>query len=229
MTLLKLYDLTLADPELRISPFCWAAKFALKHKNLDFETVPLGFTEKSDYPGKDNMTLPILEDGDKLIPDSRAIADYLEKNYDGPALIRSEGERAACNFFSAWVGGHVFPALAPVSMVRVCALAREEDQEYFRSSREERFGVSLEDLAKTPGLDEKLSAAYGTLSAPLADAPFLGGTEPNLSDYFVFAPFQWRRCIAPDALNGAPAPVAAWFERMLDLFDGYARKAKTAA
>ena len=55
-----------------------------------------------------------------------------------------------------------------------------------------------------------------------------GGSAPNLSDYIVFGPFMWQRLVTMTELYATPAPVAQWRERMLDLYGGYAREAKSA-
>lgn len=226
---IKLYDLAMADPDVRISPFCWIAKLALKHRGVDFETVPLRFAEKENYPGAENKTVPIIVDGDKVVCGSGEIIAYLEANYDGPAFYASEGERAAQAFYSAWVGSSVFGALAPALMVKVWGIAHEDDRDYFRSVREKRFGVTLEEFARTPGLKEKTDAALATLTPPLTRMPFLGGQSANVCDYTVFAPFLWRRIVTGDTGFDGPGPVTAWYERMLDLYGGYTRNAKTAA
>ena len=43
--MITLYDLVFQD-DRRPSPFCWRAKYALKHKGLAWRDEPVGFTEK---------------------------------------------------------------------------------------------------------------------------------------------------------------------------------------
>src|ERR1043165_4592545 len=43
---IQLYDLAAAEDDRRFSPYCWRTKMALKHKGLEFETLPWRFTEK---------------------------------------------------------------------------------------------------------------------------------------------------------------------------------------
>ena len=225
---LVLYDLALADVDVRPSPFCWLAKFALLHKGLEFETAPLRFAEKENYPDANHKTLPVLRDGEKVICDSANIIAHLDSQHAGPALLSTDGERAAADFYSAWLSGSVFPALAPKLIPLIYANVHSDDKEYFRTAREERFGKTLEELAATPGLEEEMEAALKTLAAPLARHKFLGGEDPNLCDYKVFSPFMWQRSVLADDFYKAPQSVDAWRERMLDQFDGYARNAKTA-
>ncbi len=226
---LKLYDLALADPEVRISPFCWLAKFGLLHKGLDFETVPLRFTDKENYPDQDHGKLPILRDGDEIICDSANILAHVEKKYGGEPFAATAAERAAADFYQAWLGANLFSALGPMMFVRVHAAAHEADKAYFRKTREARFGKTLEEVAATSGLKDRIETALQTLSAPLVRHKFLGGDAPNISDYTVFSPFMWQRCVTSETLYETPQAVAAWQERMLDLFGGYGREAKRAA
>lgn len=224
-----LYDLAMADEDVRPSPFCWLAKFALLHKGVEFETVPLRFAEKQNYPDPDHAKLPILKDGDEIICDSANIIAYAEKRISGNPLTVSTAERAAVDFFNAWQVDHLFPALAPMMFVRIHAAAHEDDKAYFRKTREERVGKTLEEFAATPGLKERAETALKTLASPLVRHKFLGGDAANLADYTIFSTLMWKRSMTRDELFEMPQAVEAWSERMLDLFDGYARKAKSAA
>lgn len=225
----QLYDLALADVDARPSPFCWLAKFALLHKGVAFETTPLRFAEKENYPDPDYAKLPVLKDGDEMIFDSANIIAHLDKKYGGEPLTERAADRATVEFYKAWMGAHLYSGLAPIMMIRVFAAAHKDDKDYFRRVREERFAKTLEELAMTPNAKEKIETALQTLAAPLARHKFLGGDAPNLADYTVFSPFMWQRIVTSDELYETPQAVGAWMERMLDLFDGYGRKAKRAA
>lgn len=224
--MLTLYDLALADEEVRPSPWCWIAKFALLHKGLRFETKTVPFADKSKYPDPEYGKAPVLEvDGD-LIRDSGAICAFLDKKFSAHPLTRTDGERAAAAFYATWLAAALYPPLAAMLVPRIFRLIPEADKAYFRASREARFGKTLEDLAATPGAGEKAAGAVAVLAGPLSTYKFLGGGAPNLCDYFVFAPFMWQRSVAACALYETPRPVADWQDRMLDLYDGYARSAK---
>ncbi len=225
---LQLYDLALADIDVRPSPFCWLAKFALLHKRLDFETVPLRFTEKKNYPDPDYGLLPILKDGEELICDSANIIAHIEEKYPGDKTVATAGEQAAADFYAAWVANNLFPALGPMMYVRILAAAHEDDQAYYRETREKRLGMTLEAASMAAGKKTKVEKVLQTLAAPLARQNFLGGEAPNLCDYIVFSPMMWQRAVTLGVFYETPQAVDAWRERMLDLFDGYARKAKSA-
>ncbi|MEL7486041.1 MAG: glutathione S-transferase N-terminal domain-containing protein [Pseudomonadota bacterium] len=226
----KLYDLCTADADVRLSPPCWLVKFALKHKGLDFETVPLRFTDKDRHPDPDYGLFPVLEEEDgSLVRDSAAIIAYLEEAYPDNPLWRTDGERAASAVIQGVVGGHVFPPLIRPMFLRVHNTLAPADQAYFRETREARIGMTLEDFAADQTSGPKIEAALKTLSAPLEAHAFFGGAAPNISDYIVAAPLMWQRTTTSDALYETPAPLAVWFERILDLYDGFGRSAPRAA
>ena len=54
---------------------------------------------------------------------------------------------------------------------------------------------------------------------------FLSGSRSGYADYIVFGAFQWARAISDFEVLAADDPVRAWRGRMLDLFDGLARRA----
>lgn len=224
---LKLYDLALADPDIRPSPYCWTVKFALLHKGLEFETVPMRFAEKENYPDPEYGRVPVvIDESGEMVKDSSVIAAWLDRTYPESPLLATGGEAAAAEFYKAWLFSVFFPAAGPMLVARIHALAADADKAYFRKSREERYGKTLEELAAAPGNKEKVEAALGLLSAPLARCRFLGGEAANLCDYIVMGALMWPRLSTPEDLFETPQAVGAWMERMLDLYDGYARKAK---
>lgn len=223
-----LYDLALADEDVRPSPYCWIVKFALLHKSLPFETRTVCFADKSEYPDPEYGKVPVLIDNDEMVKDSPVITQWLDRKYPANPLTASKAEKAATEFYASWLGAAFYPALALMLVPRIAAVANDADKAYFRASREARFGKTLEEIAATPGAAEKAEAALAVLATPLANHRYLGGAAPNLADYIVMAPFMWQRSITLKELYKAPEPVAHWQERMLDLFGGYARDAKSA-
>ena len=110
-----------------------------------------------------------------------------------------------------------------LDILRHCA---PEDQAYFRRSREERFGATLEDVVRDR--DARLPAFRASLD-PLRRTverqDFVCGSTPAYADYVVFGAFEWARAISDFELLAAGDPIGVWRRRMLDLFDGLARRA----
>ena len=221
-----LHDLAGAETDRRFSPFCWRAKMALAHKGLEVETVPWRFTEKDKLPQPNAGRVPVIVDGSQVVHDSTAIADYLETRYaDRPSLFGGEIGRALTRFVQNWTETVVQPALIGFVVLDIYRHVAPQDRDYFRQSREERFGTSMENVvadrqARLPAFRESLAPLRRTVERQ----GFLGGEKPAYADYVVFGAFQWARAISDFELLAADDPVYAWRGRLLDAFGGYARK-----
>ena len=103
----------------------------------------------------------------------------------------------------------------------------EKDQPYFRESREKRLGKTLEQFGAEPKQAlTGLRTALLPVRKHLVQEPYVCGKTPAFADYILFGAFQWARAVSPLRLLEPDDPVYAWRERMLDLYDGLARKAK---
>lgn len=224
---ITMYDLAGAEAERRFSPFCWRTRMALAHKGLEVETVPWRFTERDKLPQPSEGRVPVIVDGGRVIHDSTAIADYLEERYaDRPALFGGGIGRGLARFVQNWVETVVQPGLVRLVVLDIHRHIGPKDQAYFRQSREERFGMTLEDVVKDR--EARLPAFRATLD-PLRRTverqEFVSGTAPAYADYIVLGAFQWARAISDFELLAADDPVHAWRRRMLGLFDGLAGRA----
>jgi glutathione S-transferase len=225
--MIELYELAGRDEAVRFSPYCWRTRMALAHKGLHAQLIAWHFGEDK-LPGGLHQ-VPVLVDNGKVIADSTAIAEYLEAHYvNGPGLFGCEGGEAHTRFIVAWVDTVLQPCLLPALVMDVLAQVKPEAAEYFRLSREARLGMSLEQASENRM--ERLKKCRGLL-APVRKVieiqEFLGGEEPSYADYAVFSAFQWVRCVGGPEVLEQDDLVYAWRERMLDLFDGFAREAKT--
>lgn len=227
---LTLYDLAGADPSLRFSPHCWKTRMALAHKGLSAQTVPWRFTEKEAIDFSGQKLVPVLVDGGRVVSDSWQIACYLEDTYaDRPSLFGGPAGRALSLFANSWADSTLVPTLARLLLPSIHGLIHEKDKDYFRATREKRFG-RLEYLpAGYEAQIAALRAALLPLRQTLARQPYLAGERPAYADYAVFGMFMWARCTSALDLLAADDPVHAWRERLLDAFDGMARAAPTAA
>ena len=222
---ITMYDLAGAEPNRRFSPFCWRARMALAHKGLTVETVPWGFTEKGKLPQPNAGRVPVIVDSGTVVHDSTAIADYLEEHYaDRPSLFGGETGRALARFVQNWSETILQPGIIPLVVLDIHRHSRPQDRDYFRRSREERFGKTLEGVvrdreARLPAFRSSLDPLRRTVERQ----NFLSGEAPAYADYIVFGAFQWARAISDFELLATDDPVSAWRGRMLDLYDGLAR------
>jgi glutathione S-transferase len=225
---IKLYDLAGAEDDRRFSPYCWRVKMALKHKGLPFETIPWRFTDKEVIEFTGSKTVPVIVDGKRAVYDSWEIALYLDEAYPSrPGLLEGAESRALAQFFSHWTVRAVHAPLLRVIIMDLFERIHDKDKAYFRESREQRLGAPLEQVAAE---QKKWLADFRGALEPvrpvLVQHKFVGGNGPGYCDYVLFGAFQWARSVSPTRLLEPDDPVYAWRERMLDLFDGFARKAK---
>ena len=225
-----LYALAGADKARQFSPHVWKTVMSLAHKGLDYETVPVSFT---DIPAIENgctATVPLLRDGEKLVRDSFVIALYLDEAYpDRPSLFGGEGGKAMARFIENWSQSTLHMAVTRIAILHIHDLLGPEDRAYFRRSREERLGASLEDIAaagraEVEGFAKKLQPLRNMLKVQ----PFIGGEAPLFPDYIVFGALQWLRTTAGAKVLEANDPVALWFARCLDLHGGVGHRVTAA-
>jgi glutathione S-transferase len=225
-----LYALCGADSARPFSPHTWKTVLSLAHKGLDHETKPVGFTQIPVIENAATKIVPLLRDDDQLVGDSFEIALYLEKAYpDRPSLFGGEGGKAMARFIESWSLMTLHASLVRIILMDIHDSLAPVDQTYFRTSREARFGMSLEAVAET-GADElkTFAARLEPLRTMLKKQPFIGGETPLFADYIVFGPLQWARIVSSKTIVQAGDPVKDWFERCLDLYDGVGRSVTAA-
>lgn len=229
MTIL-LYDLVGADPARPFSPHCWKAAMSLAHKGLGFESVPTRFLDVPNVEAGVSKTVPVIRDGSRLVSDSFAIALYLDEAYpDRPTLFGGKGGEATARFVERWSQMTLHTYLGAAALVDIHRCQDDANRAYFRDSREARFGKGLEEVAA--GRDAGLAqfrASLEPLRSMLTYQPWIGGASPLYPDYIVFGALQWVRVVSSFQFLAGDDPVAGWFGRCLDLYDGLGQKVPAA-
>lgn len=224
--MIRLYDLAGARDDCRFSPNCWPVRMALLHKGLPFEAVPWRFMEKAAIAFSGQGLVPVLVDGERTVVEKWTIAEYLEDSYpDRPSLFRGTGGRALAHFVTNWAVSVVSGGAIRLILSDIFSVLHGKDKDYFRQSREQRFGMSLEAVTKDRDTRvEDFRKSLQPLRVSLARSPFLSGETPAWADYVAFGPFQWARSVSRFPLLKPDDPVFAWRGRMIQLFDNEADK-----
>jgi glutathione S-transferase len=223
--MLRLFEVGGADDAFRPSPYCWRTRMALAHKGLAFEAVPWRAVEKDRIAPSGGGTVPVLVDGDRWVRDSWDIAVYLEENFpDRAPLFGGEGDRAKARFLEHWTTGTVHPVIARAVLMDQFPLLAETDKAYYRDRTLRKFGTTLEEMCGDPDAAiTELAGILAPLEETLDESAFLGGAAPGYGDYIVFGAFEWARVASTRRLVAEESAIAAWFARLLDAFDGFAR------
>jgi glutathione S-transferase len=207
-----------------VQPVLLADADGAAHKGLSADSIPWCFTEKAAIAPHKSEKVPVLLDGETSVADSWAIANYLEDRYaDRPSLFGGEGGRAVGRMINWWGDVTVIGGMFPLIVADIPGHLKPVDAVYFRKSREARFGKPLEEVVADQSV-AGFRRAIDPMRLTLKTQPYLGGDTPNYADYIVFGGFQWARVVSPFKLLAEDDPVYAWREKLLDAFDGMARK-----
>jgi len=87
-------------------PYCARARIVLAEKAVEYETVEIDLADRPAWIYEKNATgrVPVLEEGDWLLPESAVIMEYLEERFPAPALLAADAaERALARL---WIFRH---------------------------------------------------------------------------------------------------------------------------
>lgn len=204
---------------------------AIAHKGLDWQTTPVPFTGVASVEGGDSRRVPVIRDGDTVVEESYEIAKYLEATYpDAPSLFEGAGAEALTLQIINWAQTAVHPEVVKLCLLDIYNSLAPADQEFFRATREKMFGCTLEEFDASHKKDgDGLKQALLPLELTLKKQKFIGGNSPLFADYAVFGGLQWLRVSAGKDYLAQDSAVSAWFEGLLDRYDGMGRKGLVAA
>ncbi len=213
---LQWFDLAAQDPHVRFSPNCWRVRLALLHKGLEAEALDWRFTEKDRIAASGQGKVPVLVDGDRMLPESWDIACHLERRHpDRPSLFGGPQAQALARFVNQWVSEVLHPALGPILVPGIAQIVDARDRAYFVQTREAALGATLEQLrARRPDAQAALLKALQPLRSTLGAQDFLSGNQPLYADIVAYAAFQWARMSDPDPVLPADDSLRPWLRRM---------------
>jgi glutathione S-transferase len=212
--------------DCRFSTFSWRTRLALHHKRLAFVVHPVAVSDKVAIAFSGQGKVPILKHGDHVVTDSWAIACYLERAFpDAPSLFGGPVGESLTHFFNLWTDRELVPAIVPYLMRDVLDCVEEADAQHLRGQIEGFFKKSLEELAGERGkVLEQFRRRLQPVRKTLEQRRFLGGDAPAYADHILFGVLQWARVVSSATVLEPNDVVAAWFERVLDLYGGVGRK-----
>ncbi len=213
-------DITLYDLEgrngRRFSPFCWRVKLALQHKDLDYTVKPVRFTEIPAVHDGAFKSVPIINHQGHWMDQSWAIVNYLETQFDDrPSLFGSPTGKSLAEFVTCWTDSQLLAPVFRAIVTDIYANIQPEDQPYFRTTREKRLGMALEDtLPQRDANRSEFRQKLYPLRQLLGSQPYLGGGQASHADYAVFSTFLWAETASDFALLEDDDPVQDWKRRM---------------
>ena len=186
-----------------ISPFSRKVRVFLAEKGLDFEDdpmIPMGVSGeyKAMHPqGK----IPLLTDGDRVIPDSSAICDYLERVAPSPALYPSDPyEHARAVWYEEFADAGLINATIVLFQERVLGpvfFKRDSDEEKIRDA-----------------VENTIPPFFDYLERNLGDADYFVGNRFSIADISLGSQFANYKYGDGEVDAKRWPRLAAWVERV---------------
>jgi glutathione S-transferase len=196
--------------------------YALAHKGLEATFVGMRFAQADEVRALSGQTLvPVLVDGETVVPDSWAITEHLERAYpDRPSLFGGDAGHVLARFVNAWTDESLNPTVRALIYPDFIACIDEGDRDYFRRAREASLGRKLEEFSSDrQRQQETLAGTLSPLRKVLEKSQFFCGSAPAYADYVVFSAFQWARLGCPRDILPLQDSLRLWRERMISLYD----------
>ena len=179
--MIALYELK-GKNDRRYSLFSWRARMALRHKGLDFETLPVLLSDKTVIAFSGGKTVPVMKDKDTVVRDSWKIAEYLENRYpDSPPLFGGEIGRGVTQAFNTWADRALVPAMLQVIAADIHERVDALDEGYFRQTMEKVLRMTLEESrARRDAALLQLGKVLEPLQATFKRQAFLAGAAAGV-------------------------------------------------
>lgn len=209
----------LALYQFEASAFAEKIRLILDYKQLAYRSIEVtpGVGQVEVFQLSGQRQVPVLKDGERVIPDSTAIALYLEQTYpDRPLLPTAAKPRGLCLALEDWAD-QVIVVNARKAMVGALkhhpnfrtALLPDATPDLLRAV----VGAVPSELLTWVGAgvgfgpeevkaaSHALRQALDALSLMVQDSPYLLGEEPTLADFAVAAATLYLKFPSTDYLN----------------------------
>ncbi|EIW79330.1 hypothetical protein CONPUDRAFT_127368 [Coniophora puteana RWD-64-598 SS2] len=214
------YDIPSTLPINAWSPNCWKTRYALNIKGVPYTTEWVEYPDiealalqigaaptgtKDD--GSPSYTLPIINDPNtgKVVSDSFLIAEYLDETYSGGNFntLFPSNSKPLVEAFEGGLVGALSPAL-PLLLSISAPVLNPSSKEYFRRTREAKFGKKLEEFsalgaprtADWAKAEEGFAQVAGWL-AKNGNGPYVLGDTVSYADGVLGAWLIWAKIVTP--------------------------------
>ncbi len=215
--MLKLYDLS-GKNDLRFSPPCWIVKICLIHRQIDFKTEPVKFSEKNKIKFSNQQLVPILKHPDGFVYDSWNIINWLDKNYNYKKIFLNLSSKNFSNFLYLWTSRQLLPILFKIIAHEIPNVLEGDDLDYFIRTREERIKGPITKF--TPKISDNIKE-FRKLISPIRKIivinGFISGKEPGVEDYIFFGNFKWVYSCSSCNLLDESDPIYSWYRKILKI------------
>ena len=137
-----LYDLS-GKNNIRFSPPCWNVKLCLLHNYIDFDTIPIRFTEKNKISFSNQTLVPIIKYNKEIVYDSWNIFVWLNDKIKEIKLIPNEQTRIFSHFLYFWTSKSLLPIILMVQVVLFHLRLQQIYQKVYRYMNQFQLHINM--------------------------------------------------------------------------------------
>ena len=217
--MITLYELA-GKNDLRFSPPCWNVKLCLLYKNIDFETVAVGFSEKNKILFSNQQLVPVLKHQDGHITDSWNIINWLDENYENPKLFVNEASKNFSHFLYLWTSRQILPILFKIIAHEIPNILEGDDLNHFIITREERIkGPITKFVPVISDSIKKFRSLINPMRSLIKKNGFISGSNPGIEDFIFFGNFKWVYTCSSCNLLDKEDEVFQWYKKINQIFN----------
>jgi len=155
--------------------------------------------------GRPQYTLPVIKDDatGKIVSDSLAIAKYLDATYPSHPTLLPLGASAPVDIYEEYFTG---AAIAPAMLLLLAESNHKlnpKSEAYFRRTREESYGLKIEEFAppgpKREAVWASVKAGLSKVSAKLGGSTYFYGNTVSYADLVAVSYLLWMKIVVPAA------------------------------
>ena len=217
--MITLYELA-GKNDLRFSPPCWNVKLCLLYKNIDFETVAIGFSEKNKILFSNQQLVPVLKHQDGHISDSWNIINWLDENYENPKLFVNETSKNFSHFLYLWTSRQILPILFKIIAHEIPNILEGDDLDHYIVTREElikgpitKFVPVISDSIK------KFRSLINQMRSLIKKNGFISGSNPGIEYFIFFGNFKWVYTCSSCNLLDKEDEIFQWYKKINQIFN----------
>ena len=217
--MITLYELA-GKNDLRFSPPCWNVKLCLLYKNIDFETVAIGFSEKNKILFSNQQLVPVLKHQDGHITDSWNIINWLDENYKNPKLFVNEASKNFSHFLYLWTSRQILPILFKIIAHEIPNILEGDDLNHYIITREERIkGPITKFVPVISDSIKKFRSLINPMRSLIKKNGFISGSNPGIEDFIFFGNFKWVYTCSSCNLLDKEDEVFQWYKKINQIFN----------
>ena len=217
--MIKLYELV-GKNDLRFSPPCWNIRLCLLYKNIDFETIGVGFSEKGKISFSNQQLVPVIKHKKGFVSDSWKIINWLDDNFEEPKLFINETSKNFSYFLHLWTSRQLIPILFKIIAHEIPNILQGDDLDYYLITREELIKGPISKFKPIiPKTIKKFRNLINPMRLLIKKNGFISGNNPGIEDFIFFGIFKWVYTCSSCKLLETEDEVYQWYKRLNKIFN----------